>query len=85
MVITGGNVVGGGMGADRSEVESESALDCARGTKAGAGETAGEVLKMSRGTADVAPPAPPMDRELATEAPPPMEPLPLKVSWDIPP
>ena len=85
MVITGGNVVGGGTGADRSEVESEAALDCARGTKAGAGEILLEVLNMSRGITNDAPSAPPMDRELATKAPPPKEPLPLKVSGDIPP
>ncbi len=40
---------------------------------------------MSRGTANDALPAPPMDREPVAEAPPPMDPLPLKVSGDIPP
>ena len=85
MVITGGTVVGGGTGANRLEEESELALGCARGEKDGARETVVEVLNMSRGTAKDALPSPPMDREPATEAPPPMEPLPLKVSGDIPP
>ena len=85
MVITGDDVMGGGKGEDRSEVELELALGCARGSKAGAGETIVEVLNMLSGTANDAPPAPPMDRALATKAPPPMEPLPLKVSGDIPP
>ena len=85
MEITGGAVVGGGMGADRSEEESELALGCTRGMKDGAGETVVEVLNMSRGTANDVLPAPPMDCEPATEAPPPMVPLPLKVCGDIPP
>ncbi len=85
MVRTGSNVVGGRTGADRSEVESESELGCARGTKAGAGESVMEVLSMERGTADDAPSAPPKERKLAIEAPPPMDPRPLKVSGDIPP
>ena len=46
IVITGGDVVGGRTGADTSEVESELALGCARGTKAGAGKTIEEVLNM---------------------------------------
>ena len=78
-------MVGGGTGANRLEEESESALGYARGTKDGVRETVMEVLNMSRGTADDALPAPPMDCEPMTEAPPPMEPLPLKVSGDIPP
>jgi hypothetical protein len=85
MEITGGAVVEGGMGANRSEEESELALGCARGMKDGDGETVVEVLNLSRGTADDALLAPPMDCEPVTKAPPPMEPLPLKVSGDIPP
>ena len=73
------------MGADRSEEEPESALGCARGMKGGAGETVMEVLNMLRGTANDALPTPPMDCKPATKDPPPMEPLPLKVSGDIPP
>ena len=86
MVMTGGVIMGGGTGADRADVDSESALGCARGTKAGGGETVVEMLYMSRGTAnDALSPASPTERKVATEAPPPMDPLPLKVSRDIPP
>ena len=77
--------MGGGMGADRLEEKLESALGCARGMKDGDRETIVEVLNMSRVAANDALPAPPMDREPATEAPPPMEPLPLKVSKAFPP
>ena len=63
-------------------MESESELGCARGTKAGAGETVVEVLNTARGTADD---APPMERELAIEAPLPMDPPPRKLAIEVPP
>jgi hypothetical protein len=88
MVVTAGNVVGGaGTGTDGSEDKSprmEEVLGCARGTKAGAGDTVVEVLNISSETTD-APPTPPMERELAMEAPPATNPLFGKVNGDISP
>ena len=88
MVVMAGDVVGrAGTGTDGLEDESsrtEEASGCARGTKADAGGTIAEVLNISSGTAG-GPPAPPMERELAMEAPPATELLSQKVSGDIPP
>ena len=88
MAVTTGDGVGGtGTGTNGSEDESsrtEEASGCARGTKDDARETVAELLNISSGTAD-APPTPPMERELAMEAPPDTEPLFRKVSGDIPP
>ena len=86
-VTTGDRVGGAGTGTEGSEDESsrtEEALGCARGTKDDAWDTVAELLNISSGTAD-APPTPPMERELAMEAPPDTEPLFRKVSGNIPP
>jgi hypothetical protein len=87
-VTTGDRVGGAGTGTEGSEGESsrtEEALGCARETKDNAcWDTVAELLNMSSGTAN-APPTPPMERELAMEAPPGTEPLFQKVSGNIPP
>ena len=61
--VAGGAVKGAGTGADIGRRTScqglEPASGCARGTKAGAGDTVGEMLNISSGT-DHAPPTPPM-------------------------
>ncbi len=70
MVMTGGDVAGGRTGGVGSDVNLDSELGWARGTKAGARETVVEMLRMSRGTAEDPPPRPPMVLEEATKAPP---------------
>ena len=86
-VATGGEGAGG-VGSDAESPRTEIAelvSGCANGTKDGAGVIVVEMLRMSRGTGG----APPMtDRPPRTEppaAPPGTDPLPRKVSGDIPP
>ena len=82
-VLAGGGMAGG-VGSDDESPRTETVdptSGCAKGTKAGAGEAAVDMLRISRGTSGPPPIAdpPPMD------APPMTEVDPRKVSGDIPP
>ncbi len=92
LIITSGVDDGAGMmglGMEGSKDESsrtemtELMSGCARGATTGSGDLVVDIDLTSRVGKVCA--MPPKDRETATDAPPPMNPLPLWVSWDIPP